>query len=125
MKKFIPSARIMSAVFSIAALIIMLCVFQTSSASEPSISKNKTTVLFSKSSEGNINIIIKTPVEKKVEFYLFRASGEFVKKINTRSRTTNTINKLSDGQYLYQCFEKDLQLTSGTLTLNADNIIYD
>jgi hypothetical protein len=125
MKKSIQLLTFIPRILSLLVLMVLLCTFADSNATILPMGKNKTVVLFSKNDDGNINILIKTPVEKKVEFYLFKASGELVKKINTRSKINNTINKLSDGQYLYQCFEKDLQLISGTLTVNAENMIYN
>jgi hypothetical protein len=32
---------------------------------------------------------------------------------------------INEGQYLYQCFEKDIELKSGKLMVNQNNITYD
>lgn len=111
-------------VFAI-SLILLPGLFYKAGAVEQPEHTNKISISFVKGKQGNIQVIIRTPIDKKLELYLFKASGELVKKVSIRSRATSSINTLANGQYLYQCFENDEQLISGTLTIHTNNINYD
>jgi hypothetical protein len=82
-------------------------------------------VLFTQTETGDINVQVNAPGEKKVQLYLFTASGEFVKKLETATKTVCALKGIGRGQYLYQCFEKDLQLKSGKLLVSENNLKYD
>jgi hypothetical protein len=85
----------------------------------------KTTIYFSKASKGKINVQIITAKTKKVELYLFNAGGELIKKLETDTKQISLLQGINEGQYLYQCFEKDIELKSGKLMVNQNNITYD
>lgn len=85
----------------------------------------KTTIYFSKASKGKIKVQIITAKPKQVELYLFNAGGELIKKLETDTKQISLLQGIHEGQYLYQCFEKDIELISGKLMVNQNNITYD
>ena len=84
-----------------------------------------TEVLFTQSESGDISVQVNAPGDKTVQLYLFTAAGEFVNKLETTTKTICTLKGIGRGQYLYQCFEKDLQLKSGKLLVSENNLKYD
>lgn len=103
----------------------LLMFFLNSKATDTGTNLAATEVLFTQSKTGDITVQVNAPVDKKVQLYLFRASGEFLKKLETTTKTICPLKGIGRGQYLYQCFEKDLQLKSGKLLVSETNLKYD
>jgi len=85
----------------------------------------KTITYFSKTTNGKINVQIKAVRNSNVEFYLFDFAGELTEKKIIETKSILTLSEIKKGEYLYQCFEKDIQLTSGKLSINQNRIIYN
>lgn len=105
--------------------VTLVMFFLTSNAMDSGSKIAATEVLFTQSATGEINVQVNTAVNKKVQLYLFTASGEFVKKLETSTKIVCPLKGITSGQYLYQCFEKDLQLKSGKLLVSKNNLKYD
>lgn len=105
--------------------ILLLMFFLNSNAMDNGTNPAATQVLFTQSKTGDITFQVNALADKKVQLYLFRASGEFVKKLETTTKTICPLKGIGRGQYLYQCFEKDLQLKSGKLLVSENNLKYD
>lgn len=85
----------------------------------------KTVVLFSKANKGKINVQIKGPSHKKIQLYIFDAGGQLVHKTESNASKLITLYDVERGQYLYQCFENDVELKSGNLSVYKNRIDYD
>ncbi|MBC7866546.1 MAG: T9SS type A sorting domain-containing protein [Gloeobacteraceae cyanobacterium ES-bin-316] len=111
--------------FAFLASTMMLFAFHNSNAIGTSSGIGKTRIYFSKATKGKIIVQIKTTDNKDVELYLFNAGGELVQKKETNTGDIITLHGVKQGHYLYQCFEKDIQLKSGKLMVNKNSIDYD
>ena len=107
------------------ALLILFFYKSKAADNNSSYSYGKTMIFFSQTSKGNINVQVKALKTKNVELYIFNTSGELVHKLVTDTKSINTLQGMHKGQYLYQCFEKDIELKSGKLNINQNNINYD
>ncbi len=85
----------------------------------------KTIVLFSKANKGKINVQIKGRVHKKIQLFLFNPGGQLMHKTETKASNMITLHDVERGQYLYQCFENDVELKSGNLLVYKNRIDYD
>ena len=85
----------------------------------------KTQVLFSKADNGEINVQIKGGTHQKIQLYLFNASGQLVHTIESKPSNQIILHDVEHGQYLYQCFENDVELKSGNLLVYKNKIDYD
>ncbi len=110
---------------AVTACIMLLMFFYKAKATKSNNLFAKTTIYFSKAPEEKINVKIITAQPRKVQLYLFSAGGDLVKKLETDTKQVQTLNGIKKGQYLYQCFEKDIQLKSGKLIVNQNSISYD
>ena len=85
----------------------------------------KTIVLFSKANKGKINVQVKGGAHEKIQLYLFNPGGQLVHKTESKARRMITLHDVERGQYLYQCFENDVELKSGNLLVYKNRIDYD
>ena len=106
-------------------LVGLSCVALMSAAANSNHTVTKTVVLFSKANKGKINVHIKGKAYKKVALYLFNSGGQLVQQTESTNKSTITLQELPHGQYLYQCFENDVQLKSGNLSVYKNSIDYD
>lgn len=102
--------------------LILIALSSTAYSSEAA---GKTIVLFSKANKGKINVQIKGRTHKKIQLYLFDAGGQLVQKTESQARNIITLYDVERGQYLYQCFENDVELKSGNLLVQKNRIDYD
>lgn len=85
----------------------------------------KTEVHFSRHQSGNVLVEIKAMENKNTAVFIFDAEGDLVHKMEAGAKKIETVLALPNGQYFYQCFNKDAQLKIGKLFINQNNISYD
>jgi hypothetical protein len=85
----------------------------------------KTEVHFSRHHSGNVLVEIKAIENKNTAVFIFDAEGDLVQKMEAGAKKIDNVLVLPNGQYLYQCFNKDAQLKTGKLFVNQNNISYD
>jgi hypothetical protein len=86
---------------------------------------NKTAVHFNRDVNGNIHVEIKAVENKNIDLYIFDSEAVLVKKITTASIKADHLFTLNNGQYIYQCFDNDVQLKTGKLFITSQQINYD
>jgi hypothetical protein len=85
----------------------------------------KTEVQFSRHHSGNVLVEIKAMDNKNTAVYIFDAEGDLVQNMEAGAKEIVNVLALPNGQYFYQCFNKDAQLKTGKLFVNQHNISYD
>ena len=86
---------------------------------------DKTEVYFSRHHSGNVLVEIKAIENKNTAVYIFDAEGALVQKMEAGAKKIDNVLSLPNGQYIYQCFNKDAQLKTGKLFVTQNNISYD
>jgi hypothetical protein len=86
---------------------------------------DKTEVYFSRHHTGNVLVEIKAIENKNTAVYIFDAEGALVQRMDAAAKKIDNVLALPNGQYFYQCFNKDAQLKTGKLFVNQNNISYD
>jgi len=86
---------------------------------------DKTEVYFSRHHSGNVLVEIKAIENKNTAVYIFDAEGALVQKMEAGAKKIDNVLSLPNGQYFYQCFNKDAQLKTGKLFVTQNNISYD
>ncbi len=102
--------------------LILLTLSSTAYSSETA---SKTIIMFFKANKGKINVQIKGPARKNIQLYLFDTGGQLVRKTEGKASNIITLHNIESGQYLYQCFENDVELKSGNLLVFKNKIDYD
>lgn len=112
----LPIVKRLSIVLACIALVMLVLSTKASSSKE-----GKKIVSFSKTTRG-INVHIKGSRTHSVELYLFNTDGKLVHKTKSKRQAIITLPQLKNGLYLYQCFDEDVQLTSGNLVVQKNSI---
>ena len=86
---------------------------------------DKTEVHFSRHHSGNVLVEIKAIENKNTAVYIFDAEGALVQRMEAGAKKIVNVLSLPNGQYIYQCFNKDAQLKTGKLFVTQNNISYD
>lgn len=123
LKNFKTTVRFLSVVF---CLLFWVFFSKSIASSDHKIKKaTKAAVHFSRHYSGNVLIEIKAIEKKNIELYIFDTDGSLVKKIAAANIKTDNLLAMENGQYIYQCFDKDAQLKTGKLFINQNNVNYD
>lgn len=118
-----PVVRLLSVVF---CLLFWVFFSQTLAGNDDKTKKVvKADVHFSKHYTGNVLVEIKAIENKNIELYIFDADGTLVQKIASTNKKSDNLLAMENGQYIYQCFDKDAQLKTGKLFINQNNVNYD
>ena len=64
-----------------------------------------------------LTIKVKSVREGKVQFFIFSPDGILINEINVYLNKTTTIKGLKKGLYLYECFDNDNRMKSGSLMI--------
>lgn len=104
---------------ALACITLVMLVLSTKASSSK---EGKRIVSFSKTNTGKINVHIKGNRTQQVELFLFNTDGKLVHKTQSSRQVTLTLPQLQHGLYLYQCFDEDVQLSSGNLVVQKNSI---
>ena len=81
-------------------------------------SHSRVAVSFSHSLERNeLKVTVKANTGANFQLFIFSTDGLLVKEVAVSTQKITTIKNLKRGIYLFDCFDKDTRLTSGSLTI--------
>ncbi|MEO5891033.1 MAG: hypothetical protein ABIQ31_12310 [Ferruginibacter sp.] len=79
---------------------------------------NKIAVNFKHNSEKNeLTIRIKSGTENTLQLFIFTADGILIKEVAVCAHMVTTVKGLGRGQYIYECFDNDERVKSGSLII--------
>lgn len=67
--------------------------------------------------KSELKIIVKTATEAVMQLFLFTPDGILIKEVAVSAHTTATVKGIKKGLYLYECFDNDERMKSGSLLI--------
>lgn len=67
--------------------------------------------------KGELSIKVKSASEANMQFFIFTPDGILLNEINVCINKITTIKGLKKGLYLYECFDNDNRMKSGSLMI--------
>ena len=119
MKNNLPASAILFKMAFLVTCFMLVIVYNKSKAGDISpTSTSKVAINFShdlKKRELTISVKANTPAN--LQLFLFSPEGTLVKEVVVSAQKSTTIKSLERGYYLYECFNKDARMKSGSLII--------
>lgn len=81
-------------------------------------SNNRATVNFKNDfAKNELSICLKSGREANMQLFIFSADGILINEVAICARKTTTIKGLKKGYYLYECFDNNERMKSGSLII--------
>ncbi len=106
-------------IFLVSCFILPIIYNQAKAAEEPANRHSSLVELNFKQDKkkGELSINVKSAKEGNMQFFIFSPDGMLINDINVCLNKTNTITGLKKGFYLYECFDNDNRMKSGSLII--------
>ena len=67
--------------------------------------------------KNELKIMVKTATEAVMQLFLFTPDGILIKEVAVSAHTNATVKGIKKGFYLYECFDNDERMKSGSLII--------